>query len=184
MWILERFSATLRRVSHNPIGLLFVVVAHLLTGCVVTDKITFDEAMNHPIAYLYADPPDHIISTSQKKIISLKVIVWDPDIYDADEQQIEARLAYTTDYWEGDEYDCKSVRALLGEENIYDIEGIPFEVQCDLDLRSLELIGDTLLSVTMTISDLGFQNNGNPKKRSQLVVHNWAVHYIPVKTDG
>lgn len=181
MWILERFFATLKKGSH-PIWLGLVVVAHLLFGCVVTDKITFEEETNHPIAYLEAIPEEHFIPLSTKEDLELSIIVWDPDIYDPDEQQIDARLAYTTDYWEGDEYDCKGdgvINALQGEENIYDIEGIPFKITCELKLDSLVLIDDTLVSVTMTISDLGFQNNGKPKNSANLVVHNWTVQYIP-----
>lgn len=178
MWILERFFATLKKGSH-PIWLGVVIVAHLLLGCVVTDKITFEEGTNHPLAYLDAMPEEHFIPLSTKNDIELSVIVWDPDIYDPDEQQIEARLAYSTDYWEEDEYSCKGISVLQGEENIYDIEGIPFRVTCELKLSDRVLIDDTLVSVTVTISDLGFQNNGKLKKSAQVVVHNWTVRYIP-----
>ncbi len=181
MWIRGRFFATSKRGSHRLIWLVCVVVAQLLMGCVVTDKITFDEADNNPIALLAAAPEKHIKAVTGEDAVNFTVTVWDPDVLSPDDQQIGALLTYSTDYWETQEDICRTPPVPLSEEeNVYGVDGTVFNITCLLDLTSLELIDNSLLSVTMTVSDLGFQSHSNkPRKGAQLVSHNWGLQIVP-----
>jgi hypothetical protein len=177
MWIRGRFSATSKRGSHSLFGIVCVVIAHLLSGCVVTDKITFEEAENNPIALWPILPEEHITAVNGDETINFTVKVMDPDIYDSDNPEIGALLTYSTSYWESREEVCQnSPIPVPEEENPFDVDGVVFEIVCPLDLNSFGFINDTILSVTMTVSDLGFQQHSHkPRKGAQLVTHNWGL---------
>ena len=56
-----------------------LALALLAGGCIVTDTIQFDDAVNHPPEVLLVEPLNEYIATVCQETQQFTITVWDPD---------------------------------------------------------------------------------------------------------
>jgi hypothetical protein len=154
---------------------LVCVLAVLLSGCVVTDKIEFEEAENQPFAILSRDPEGNIIPGDKGSIKNLSVLIWDPDFEEIDDVPLAGKLLIESDRWSSSvTYYCPA--PVVPEETIEtaDESKVIYLLACPFNLPN-EISTGTLLEITLYVSDLGFYRNGEAKLGANVVEVNWVI---------
>ena len=133
------------------------VIGLLLGGCLVTDQITFEDAVNHPISILAYTPTDNLIPKTANESFTLTVVVTDPDVTDSADHEIEARLVLAADYWSNPDTSTKSCAAPQPLPNHgYAVDSVVFTIDCVVELGPLNVYDGSLVKVKTVVSDLGF----------------------------
>ena len=186
MWIRARFSGISKKHRDNRLSrfaLLLGVVFCLSNGCVVTDKIDFEDAVNQPFAIFSYTPKDSFFSELDSvETIPFSATVWDPDVSDPLNPEMRALVTYRLDYQ-------SSSRTLFCQapsrdtNHGYDVEGDVYTIECEIDLSSEVLVDGNLIVVDMLISDLGFVQGGNNAPRKGAYVHDlsWVINIVEEK---
>lgn len=176
MWIHGRYfdiwrrseGAPRRSVSRSVLLLLAVLEA----GCVVTDKIEFDEPMNHPFEILSQEPVDIYLSKNKGERVDFAVTVWDPDVDEIKDIPLAGRLIATSAQWSTPlpRDSCPSGSSEGPDENgrtIYRVacrDSLPFEIQ-----------SGTLIEYTLVVSDLGFDADDASKDGANVAEMTWVI---------
>jgi hypothetical protein len=183
MWTPARSSDISKRPERqNVVFYLFAIVILLAggwgLGCVVTDKIKFEDAVNHPISIEREQPTDNFMTGIYGESTSFSVIVQDEDVTDTIGGNIEGLL-------EIDAFNWPNPRRPVGEcedpqfVKPVDTEGEEtprFVVECTIEnwaSISDADIGDTL-NVRLIVSDLGFVRS-QPRQGATTAEISWDM---------
>ena len=182
MWIPARFfDISKRRDTASPLFVLGMLCLLGLSeaGCVVTDKIEFDDAVNQPISIERDTPVDPIVSVSTSDNRNFTVTVWDWDVDDPDPAQnsIEGKVEIRADYWSTSVLrECNSL-VLSSEETDTDVvdTSLPrFTIVCPVDLKQFDALEESLVEVRIVVSDLGFFGD-TPRPNAQTAEMLWVL---------
>jgi hypothetical protein len=165
MWTLARSSdISKRRRRQSVVRCLFALLILLVStwefGCVVTDKIKFEDAVNHQISIERNDPPDSITTAIIDVPKAFSVIVQDEEVTDTTGGSIQGLLEFDSANWSvprfSDRY-CANPRPAKPVDTEGE-ETPTFIVECIIDdwvIISDVIAGDEL-TVKLVVSDLGF----------------------------
>ncbi len=168
MWIHGRYFDIWRRRNLAPVILLSI--AAIVSGCVVTEKIEFDEVVNHPFAVLSQDPHETYLTAERDSTETFSVTIWDPDFDEVADIPLTGLLVATSDVWSRPYYPSNcSPESLAPDE-----EGrISYEVACDVTLAGIG--AGTLVEFTLVVSDKGFYSNKEPRDGANVMRTTWVV---------
>lgn len=187
MSTLERSSGTSRRREPLSVCLRSVAVlaalTPILTGCVVTDTIEFEAAVNHPFKIISVSPEnDHIVTFCESDDEhEFRVTVWDPD--KRDETTIHGQVDLRDSATAGGKWYTwfrEECHAAVDSSSGDDQEpGIRVELTCafDYDFKP----GERMLRVH--ISDLGFVDS-NPAPNAHTAESMWTINVLPAYLCG
>lgn len=179
MWIQGRYSDISRNRS-RALGLGFFAWAlcafsGLLFGCVVTDKIEFEEAVNQPFAILARDPEGNLVQGDKGSVKTVSVTVWDPDFDEIGEVSLAGKLVVRSDLWTSPMvYYCPAPVVPEADSETTESEGIAYLLSCPFNLPN-EVPTGSLLEFTLIISDLGFYRGGEPRAGAYTAEMNWVI---------
>ena len=129
-------------------------------GCIVTDKIEFEDRVNHQIAIERDEPDSPTVTRNKNSRVPFVVNVTDPDVLDLDDNPIAGRLEVQVNNWSDVRTSDCDPPALLdpSDENA---EGPPsFSISCYVTPADTGMGEHNLLYVRVVVSDLGFSPNG------------------------
>jgi hypothetical protein len=168
MWIRAQFSDTSKRRECICVRCFFAVIwwslLALASGCIVTDKIEFDDAINHPPVVQRAAPQKATFTyTLNEDNINLNfaVYVQDEDVFDSEDNPIDAIIEVRLSGWEEPEPNpagCAAPKLLYGNDAPAADPGDPpfFKIDCGLDLNTIDAADGAVVEVRVIVSDLGF----------------------------
>lgn len=183
MSIHARFFDTSKRHRRDRVFCLLTVlvsaVVPLVSGCIVADKIEFDDAVNHPVSIQRIAPEETIIERYTD--VTFTVAVTDKDVTGADpaENPIAGLLEVQVDDWNAatrTEDGCSDPVPETPADT--DAEGPPvYTVSCTLNLNAFDVGEDNLLQVRLIVSDLGF-NNRQPVPGANTAEVLWILRVL------
>lgn len=182
MSIHARFFDTSKRHKRGGVFCLLVVLGSavfaLPSGCIVTDKIEFEDAVNHPIRIWRRLPEDTILASPRNTVITFSATVSDEDVsvVDPSDNPIAGLLEIQVDDWNETiltDDGCSS--PTLQDPTDTAADGPPlYAIGCSLALNSINAGADNLIQVRLIVSDLGFtKNQPNPGADTAEVL--WIV---------
>ena len=175
MWIHARYFDIWRRsegaLRRGVSRFVLLVLAVLATDCVVTDKIEFDEPVNHPFEVLSREPEEIYFSRGEGESVDFAVTVWDPDVDEVKNIPLAGRLTATSTKWSTPlpRGNCPS-QSVGPDEN----GRIVYRVACR-DNLPLSIQSGTLIEYMLVVSDLGFYADDEPKDGASVAEVTWVV---------
>lgn len=171
MSTLELFFATSKKCE---VAIYWTILAFSLLipgvsalGCLVTDTIEFEDAINHPIEILDIFPGETILTVCDNQSVTFWVVLWDPDVEISKESAASAHLSMVADTKEQlrkvpSSYRCKppSSPVVIPTRGKNKDKGALVYLSCSAELTQFN--AGTLVEVTMTVSDLGFVSSTEP----------------------
>jgi hypothetical protein len=177
MWIHERYFAILRKRDTWPMPCWRLLPALALlvsaTGCVVTDKIEFEEPFNYPFSIIDRYPEEPLIPGDRDTTLRFDVTVWDPDFEEVEDVPLWGWLVVQSEqgtFGKG----CPSRVTTVEEREALDDTRITHRVECVSPLLSTFDAG-TIVEVTLVVSDLGFNRNNEPRSGANVAEVVWLV---------
>jgi flagellin-like protein len=165
MWIPVRFSDISKRPERRGVSGLFAVLFFfaftIAGGCVVTDKIEFEDAVNHSISIERNLPEESIVTVGRGANQEFSALVWDMDVIDPERNPIEGHLEIRAEYWTESAFKSCDEPG-LSDASVGDTEAgeTPiFLIKCTVDIGDFEVIEDSLIELRLIVSDLGFYQN-------------------------
>lgn len=174
MWIRVRYFDISKRPElpsgYRFLGLM-VLVSAISTGCVVTDKIEFEEPMNNPPIVLSRDPAENVFDWGNVDEHTFSVVVWDPDVEEIQDVPLQGKLIVNSD-----KTGIVIKRTCLRGSPEPDEDGkISFPVSCTHAGINTVPSG-SLVEYTVVISDLGFIGAElEPRSGANVVEETWVV---------
>jgi hypothetical protein len=146
---------------------LFVLCSALLAAaCIVTDKIEFEDLVNHPPEVTWFEPTnEQQSSTFNNATLYFTLYIWDPD--DRDLATYAAKLFMWIGGGAAEDAiptDCL-VKPLATTDQLEGYEtGVQLQVDCSIDLIPYQqALVDQLLLFKVQVSDLGYAQSELPK---------------------
>lgn len=165
MWIPVRFSDISKRPERRGvfrlIGIIVFFALAIAGGCAVTDKIEFEDAVNHSISIERNLPEESIVTADQDSNQKFSALVQDMDVTDPEQNPIEGHLEIRADYWTESAFkSCEKPALEEPADGDTDVDAAPvFLIECTADLGDFEVLEDSLLEIKLVVSDLGFYQN-------------------------
>lgn len=161
-----------------------VALATLAAGCIVTDTIGFEDAVNHPPEVLLVEPLNDYISTVCQETQQFTITVWDPDEKDAASYgaKISLWLNPTATGSEDVIKDCdiSRVATTTGEATTEYETGVQMFVDCKLPLGLYTLgVGEDLLLVRVRVSDRGYSPSNKVSEGARVAEVIWVLELLP-----
>jgi hypothetical protein len=159
-----------------------VALALLAGGCIVTDRIEFTDAVNHPPEVLEVQPANDTIGMVCPELQEFTVDLWDPDADDLAYYGAQIHAAWNQVNPGSWNYVGECAPPLdvggLGAGSGYET-GVLLRITCALQLDQFSISQtDPRLLVLVRISDLGFyQGQVRDGARTAEVV--WALDLLP-----
>lgn len=182
MSIREPSSATWKR----PDGLrragfaAACAMAALLAGCLVTDTIEFEDAINGPLEVVSASPAESLLRVCRDERRTFAVTVWDPDEDDAEQPALRARLTVDIDEDVSVAGECKVPTVGAPPAGQGDPEmGAFLDVACTVNLGILSVSDGDLLTARIELSDIGFGSADTIKEGAHGAVVTWVLEVGP-----
>ena len=175
MWIREQSFDTSKRSDSDPKAVIAalapILIGVLVSSCVVTDKIEFEDEVNYPPEVRRLDPSnDSVLTICGEGKHSFDIWVWDPDEKDAD--TLDSKLFLLRNPYSGGTWtqglDCQV--AIPGDED--QETGALLYVKCETSILGVKS-GD-LIIVKAHISDRGYVQNA-VKEGARIVEVLWIV---------
>ena len=164
MWIPGRFFDTSRRHERFRVSRLFVwagiLVLACTNGCIVTDKIEFEDWVNHQIAIERDKPNTPTVTRDKDESVLFSVLVTDPDVVDLDDNPIAARLEVQVDNWSDVRTSNCDPPDLVVPSDATAEDPPSFSISCYVTPADTGMGEHNLLYVRVVVSDLGFAPNG------------------------
>jgi hypothetical protein len=178
MWIRARFFGISKKHESRrfrAFGMCLGILVSLAAGCVVTDKITFEDAVNQPFSILDYAPSEHLIYSMSDAQVDFRVTVGDPDVTDPEAPEIRGLITVLADDWSGPfKGTCKA--PIQADDADHEWSGYIFDIECSFTVpHYLGSIDGSLLTVNLSVSDLGFLPDDRPRKGAHLVDLTWVV---------
>lgn len=180
----ELYSATSKkyRVAVWPtlfaLSLVFLGIVPL--GCLVTDQIDFEDAINLPLEVVESFPEERILTVCDNQKLVFWAVLWDPDIDDPSESASSAHLSLVADTSISADGTCNppSTPIIYSERGQEKETGTLFYLSCTA--RLTEFNKDSLVEAKMTISDRGFLSRsiGNdpvPRQEANVTILSWTL---------
>ncbi len=183
MWIQERYFVISKRGETRYCLLwcmgFLALSGLLLTGCIVTDAIEFDDAVNHPPAVV-ASTTRGLHSTCPGSDMSFFVIVEDIDEDDPDDTEMQGMLSLTNEIDSIAPYPCDPPRPPfipVGSGSSGSDEDLPpIQITCPISAELLSQIPiGVLTSVHLEVSDLGYVSGNIPREDAYIVQVDWVL---------
>ncbi len=173
------------RVLSTAVFLFTISVLLTASGCIVTEKIIFEDAVNHAISIERHNPASSVYGAERDATVSFSALVRDEDVSDLEQNLIEGLLELSTNYWtnkiRGTTDYCKLPELVEPiDQDDTSRDTVPtFRIECTVNLSTLELIEDSgsILEVRLIVSDLGFIRN-QPRPGSNTAEILWVVQML------
>ncbi len=182
MWIPVRSSDISKKAERKTsapclFAILFLLAGAGVLGCVVTDKIKFEEAVNYPISILRNQPAEATIAApaNSEDELTFSAMVWDEDVTDVDGDSIWGRLEVRLNSWSKalDSGNCKA--PLFVDSTDTEKSDLPiFLIECTVEASVFNTAEAGLLEIHLTVSDLGFIGE-RPRPNSQTAEVLWVM---------
>jgi len=145
---------------------LTLLLVTILSSCVVTDEIQFEDYENIPLSIKDYEPSTNIFSVTKKDLKTFSITIVDPDIDENTIDDLQARIIFESDLIDRNPNNC------YDKESV-EIDGtIAYKITCTINLGAGYSIPDnSLLEVKMEVSDRGFDSPDD----AYLVFVNWVL---------
>ena len=164
----------------SVVAFSFLLWGAIVTGCLVTDTIEFEDAINYPPETIEVFPKEHILTVCDNQTLIFWALIWDPDVEDPSESPAAANLSLIADTSQAASGSCNPAsRPIIYSERGENKEGGTL-VYLSCSTKLTEFNQNSLIEVTMTISDLGFISRANvgnpvPRPKANIITERWSL---------
>jgi hypothetical protein len=155
----------------------------LAGGCIVTDRIEFADAVNHPPEVIDVEPPNESIGLVCPELQEFTVDLWDPDEGDLAYYGAQIYATWSSGTPGSWNYvgQCDPPMEINGfADSLAGYEtGVLLRITCELPLNYFNISqSDPRLLVLVRISDLGFFQ-GQVRDGARTAEVFWAIDLLP-----
>jgi hypothetical protein len=144
-------------------------------GCVVTDTIEFEDAINYP-PVIVASTPRTIRSFCQGDDQNFFVIVEDVDEDDPYDTEMQGLLSLTNEIDSIAPYPCEDPRPPFVPVANSDEDTTQIQITCPISAELLAQIPyGVLTTVHLEVSDLGYVSGNTPREDAYVVWADWVI---------